>query len=132
MRGVIGNGNLTSLEIEFFGDAGRVHNVRFADEKFASNEVILGLFYENVDWLLGQLYEGVKNGEMTPCDFGVFITGSISKEHTILESDSNRISSKSYKVKSKALIEALEKWKKFRSRNQNGIVKTVRIDAEIY
>jgi len=123
---------LISLNIEFFGDAGRIHNARFAGEKSSSNEVILGLFYENVDWLMNQIIQGASSKKEIPCDFGDFISGSISNEYITLIPDLTYISSKSYKVKTAELVDILEKWKKFKSRNRNGVVETVNIGAEIF
>jgi len=123
---------LTNLNIEFFGDAGRIHNARFAGEKFSSNEVILGLFYEDIDWLMNQIIQGASSKQEIPCDFGDFISGSISNRYVTLIPDLTYVSSKSYKVKTDELIDILEIWKKFKSRNRNGVVKAVSIDAEIF
>lgn len=122
--------SMKKLIIEFFGDAGRMHNVRFKGETYASNEVLLGLFYEEVGPILEDM-KAASGGVQNPdYDFGDFISGSLARNYVTIEPDG--IESKSYKVRTSDLIEILEKWEKFRTRNRNRVVKTIVIEAEVY
>ena len=110
-----------------------MHNVRFRGERHASNEVLLGLFYEEVDQILEDIAR-VERGMLAfklqnDYEFGDFISGELRKDYVILRPDG--IDWKSYRVRTDSLKEVLVKWLKFRSRNRNGIVKRVTIDAEI-
>jgi len=121
------------INIEFFGDAGKVHNARFSGDKHANLEVLLGVLYEEIEPILKDI-NSVINGELkieakNDYDFGDFISGSISKDYVILKPDG--IKSNTYKIKTKTFKVLIQQWLNFKAKNQNGVVKTVSVEAEV-
>ena len=111
------------INIEFFGSEGKAHNVRFPGEAHASNEVILGIFYEDIPSVIGAIEYGSSSDEII--DIGDFINGSVQSETICLSPEG--IDSKSYIVRKTDLLNALNEWAVFKQTNQSGNVKVVTV-----
>ncbi|MCP3663238.1 MAG: hypothetical protein GY696_12210, partial [Gammaproteobacteria bacterium] len=82
------------MKIEFFSDKDSVCNVRFPGDRYASNEVILGIFYDNDYSDLAQIFfedceklfdNKLSEAEQNDYEFGDFIGGEMRSDYSILK-----------------------------------------------
>lgn len=129
------------MKIEFFTTIDGSANVRFPGDAFASNEVILGVFYDNLmedqAKSLFEDVEKVKKGELSVSKqesygFGDYIDGTLNADYCTLENIHDLIKSKKYRVRTSSLVNALKKWLEFRKREDTpGLSELIEIDAEV-
>lgn len=92
---------ISDMKIEFFTDRDICHNVRFPGELHASNEAILGLFYDypseyEAKFLFDDIGR-VLRGEIDRAEFGDSVDGEMDAEFTVLSA--SNVKSKIYKLR---------------------------------
>lgn len=127
------------MKVEFYTDGDVCHNVRFVGDSHASNEVILGIFYDcnsigSADYLLEDIDKAI-NGKLPESDqkdydFGDFISGELNKDFATLLPD-GPITSKSYKMKTLELKSILTSWKQFLGEKKANITKEINVKTEV-
>ena len=126
------------MNIEFFSDSESTCNVRFPGEAYASNEVILGVFYECISAkeaasLLKDIDAVIKGdlpvSKQDDYDFGDFIGGVIRPDFCVLRPDG--IESKSYRLDPANLKEAIRQWLSFIDRAKPNDVMEIFLDVEV-
>ena len=121
------------MKIEFFTDRDAVHNVRFLGDSYASNEFILGVFYDcySIKHLQDSIedIDKVLKGELDNYELGDGVDIELDGNYTILRADF--VKSKVYKIKTIDLKEALEKWVLFQQKEESKISKTISIKSDV-
>ncbi len=121
------------MEIEFFTDENGAPNVRFPGDAYASNEVILGVFYDcfTLDHLKKSIndLDDVLNGKQDIFEFGDGVDIELEGQYTILRAA--QVKSKTYKVKTLELKNVLNLWVIFQEGKSPNATKRVKLNAEV-
>lgn len=120
------------ITIDFVGRENAIHTVSLSSGNHRKNHALVDLFYENLDSLLQTLKKGLEGARVDDYQFNDFVVVSIENEHAkVSYNQDSLLNPDSYTIKLVDLVDALEKWRSFKSLDRNGLVETVVMEGEV-